>query len=66
MAAGALAVLRRRWDVLVLLGLLVIAFAASVYAVSEVFGPLYFYLVTWMSVLSLMAWVAFVAAVVAG
>jgi hypothetical protein len=63
-AAGALAVLRRRWDVLVLLGLLVIAFAASVYAVSEVIGPLYTYLVTWMSVLSLMAWVAVVAAVV--
>jgi hypothetical protein len=63
-AAGALAVLRRRWDSLVLLGLLVVAFAASVYAVSQVVGPLYTYLVTWISVLSLMAWVAVGAAVV--
>jgi hypothetical protein len=63
-AAGALAVLRRRWDVLVLLGLLVVAFASSVYAVAQVVGPLFTYLVTWTSVLSLMALVAVVAAVV--
>jgi hypothetical protein len=63
-AAGALAILRRRWDVLVLLGLLAVAFAASVYAISEVVGPLYTYLLTWTSVLGLMAWVAVLAAVV--
>jgi hypothetical protein len=63
-AAGVLAVLRRRWDVLALLALLVVAFAASVYTVSEVVGPLYTYLVTWTSVLSFMAWLAVLAAVV--
>jgi hypothetical protein len=63
-AAGALAVRRRRWNVVVLLGLTVVAFGASVYAVSDVVGPLYGYLVTWTAVLSLMAWTAVGAAVV--
>jgi hypothetical protein len=62
--ASAVAVHRRRRNALVLVALLALAFAASVYAVSEVSGPLYNHLVTWISVLSFMAWVAVGAAVV--
>jgi hypothetical protein len=56
--ATTFATRRRRWDVLVLLGLVVVAFALSVYAISEVAGPLFNHLVVWTSVLSVMAWVA--------
>jgi hypothetical protein len=56
--AAAIVTRRRRWDVLVLLGLVVVAFALSVYAVSQVAGPLFNHLVLWTSVLSVMAWVA--------
>jgi hypothetical protein len=62
--AGALAVRRRRREVVALIGLLVVAFAASVYAASDVVGPLFAYLVTWTSILSVMAWIAVGAAVV--
>ena len=62
--AGAVAIRRRYSDVLVLLGLLAFAFAACVYAVSEVAGPLVSHLVLWMSVLSVMAWVAVGASVI--
>jgi hypothetical protein len=62
--ASAVAIHRRRRNALVLVALLALAFAASVYAVSEVSGPLYNHLVTWNSVLSFMAWVAVGAALV--
>ncbi len=62
-AAAALALLRRRWNALILLGLLVVAFATSIYAVSSVLGPLHTFLVAWTSVLSFMAWVVVGAAV---
>ena len=61
--AGALAIRRRRWDTIVLFGLLVVAFAVSVYAVSDVVGPLFTFLVAWTSVLSLAAWVVVGAAI---
>jgi hypothetical protein len=63
-AAGALALRRRHWDVLVLLGLLAVAFAASIYAVSQVVDELFLHLVLWTSVLSFVAWVAVGAAAV--
>lgn len=63
-AAGLLAARRRRWDALVLIGLLLVASAASVYAVSQVVDELHSHIVLWTCVLSFMAWFSVGAAVV--
>jgi hypothetical protein len=58
LAAAAWSVYRRRWSALVMAGFAVMAWVAGVMAVREIIGPLFDYLVLWIAVASLTAWLA--------